>query len=331
MRGICPNCEKEQELEKVQGEEVVKVRSDSITVPAEYYRCRVCGDEFEDPGSSDDLLERAYREYRRRHGMIQPEEIKEVRKKYGLTQHEMAKLLGWGLATLSRYENGALQDEAHDKILRLVQEPRNLIKLIRETPDALTETRREELVTNLKVSEEAAYSFLRLYEERFGSYKPDIFSGYRTLDLQKLINVILFFCMEGLLKTLLNKVLFYSDFKHFKDHSVSITGERYARIPFGPAPDKWQHLFTLLIDERELECEEVFYNDDLSGERLKSARKPDLSLFSHSEFLVMASVKDHFKGWGARRISEFSHNERGYKETQNGHLISYAYANDLQI
>ena len=42
-----------------------------------------------------------------------------------------------------------------------------------------------------------ACSFERLFEERFGQYAPDEFSGYRKLDSQKLFNVILFFSMEA--------------------------------------------------------------------------------------------------------------------------------------
>jgi putative zinc finger/helix-turn-helix YgiT family protein len=331
MRGICPNCEKEQDLDLIQSQEEIEVRGELISVSAKYYRCRTCGDEFEDPGSNDDPLDKAYREYRSRHGMLQPEDIRSLRKKYGLTQHEFAKLLGWGLATLSRYENGALQDEAHDKTLRLALEPKNLMLLVKETPDGLSREREEKLTAKLKASEEATCSLERVYEERFGTYKPDILSGYKTLDLQKLFNAIIFFCMEGLWKTVLNKEIFYADFKHFKGFSNSITGARYVRVPLGPVPDKWQYFFTLLIEDGVLESEEIFYDENISGERLTSIRKPDLSIFGNSELLTMSFVKEHFKGWTAKRISEFSHNEKGYKETPHRHLISYEYADDLQI
>jgi hypothetical protein len=142
---------------------------------------------------------------------------------------------------------------------------------------------------------------------------------------------ILFFCAEGLLKTALNKVLFYSDFKHFKDHSLSITGTRYARIPFGPAPDKWQHFFIMMVEDGALGAEEIFYDENVSGEKLISTRKPDLNVFSSSELLILTSVKEHFKGWTAKKISDFSHQERGYIETPNGHLIPYSYSEYLKL
>jgi putative zinc finger/helix-turn-helix YgiT family protein len=135
MRGICPNCEKERELELVRRGESIEIRGEPIDVEMVYYKCLTCGEEFEDPRSDYDPLDKAYREYRRRHRLTQPEEIKSFRKKYGLTQHEMSSLLGWGYATLNRYENGALQSEAHEKTLRLIMDnPHNFLKLIEESP-----------------------------------------------------------------------------------------------------------------------------------------------------------------------------------------------------
>jgi len=331
MRGICPNCEKERDLELIRTTEDVEVRGEHIEVGVEYYKCLSCGEEFEDPYSDDDPLDKAYKEYRRRHGMIQPEEIRSLRKRYGLTQNEMAKLLGWGATTLSRYENGALQDEAHEKTLHLIMEPRNLLTLIEKTPDALLQAKRQHLMEELCAAEQEAYSFERIYEERFGRYEADELSGYRMLDLARLFNAILFFCKEGVLKTVLNKLLFYSDFKHFKEYAVSITGSRYARISFGPAPDKWQHYFTLLIEERALRVDEIFYGEDVTGEKFTSERSPDLNIFSVTELITLASVKRYFEGWTAKRISDFSHNEKGYRETPDGRPISYSYAEELRM
>lgn len=331
MKGICPNCEKERDLELIRTTEDVEVRGEHIEVDVEYYKCLSCGEEFEDPHSDDDPLDKAYREYRKRHHMVQPEEIRSMRKRYGLTQNEMAKLLGWGATTLSRYENGALQDEAHEKTLRLAMEPRNLLTLIEDTPDALLEGKRQHLTEGLRTAEQEAYSFERIYEERFGRYEADELSGYRVLDLAKLFNAILFFCKGGVLKTVLNKLLFYSDFKHFKDYAISITGSRYAKIPFGPAPDKWQHYFALLIEEGALGEDEIFYDEDVTGEKLTSEQSPDLNIFSETELIILASIKKHFQEWTAKRISDFSHTEKGYKETQQGRLISYKYAEELQI
>jgi putative zinc finger/helix-turn-helix YgiT family protein len=331
MKDICPACEKETDLELIRTRETIKVHGEPIEVDVEYYKCLSCGEQFEDPGAEKDPLAEAYREYRRRHGMVQPEEIRTFRKRYGLTQQELSTLLGWGGATLSRYENGALQDETHEKMIRLVMEPGNLKTIIERASQALTDEKRIRLIKELQAEEEEAFSFERIYEERFGNYELDEYSGYRKLDLAKLFNAILFFCKEGVLKTKLNKLLFYADFKHFKDYSVSITGARYARVPFGPAPDKFAHYFATLADSDQIHVEEVAFTEEIVGEKFMADKNPDLSLFSDSELKVMLQVKEFFAGYNAKQITDFSHEEKGFRETLNGKLISYVFAEDLKI
>jgi putative zinc finger/helix-turn-helix YgiT family protein len=330
MKGICPNCEKETELELVHRVEDIKVRGEAIKVEVKYYKCKNCGEEFEDPRSDEDPLDKAYREYRRRYGMMQPEEVRDFRKKFGLTQYEMSRLLGWGGATLSRYENGALQDETHEKALRLAMDPRNLLKLIEGTLDVLSEEKRDRLIKELSAAEEETCSLERVYEERFGKYEATELSGYRKLDLAKLFNAILYFCKGGVLKTKLNKLLFYADFKHFKDYAVSITGVRYAHIPFGPAPDKYALYFATLIENGAIKVEEDVIGEFI-GEEFISVKEPDFSLFSDSELKILATVKEYFKDFTANRITDFSHDEKGYKETAQGDTISYEYANELKL
>jgi len=332
MKGICPSCEEERELTFVRNIENIEVRGELIDVEMEYYKCMTCGEEFEGPHSDYDPLDNAYREYRRRHGLTQPEGIKSFRKKYGLTQHEMSNLLGWGYATLSRYENGALQNEAHEKFLQLVMnDPHNLLRLVKETPDALDKEKRERLIKELEVEEEEAYSFQRIYEERFGKYEADELSGYRKLNLAKLFNEILFFCKGGVFKTKLNKLLFYADFKHFKEYTVSITGTRYAHIPFGPAPDEYAYYFATLVENNFIEIEEIRFSSEAIGEKFISIKEPDLSVFSESELKILATIKEFFKNLTAGEITDFSHDEKGYKETQTGQIISYEYADELQL
>ena len=128
MNGFCPNCEKIAPLELVRKGEEFNVRGEVIIVDVEYYHCLECGEEFEDSKTSIDSYDVAYREYRLRKGLLQPEEIRKLRNQRGLTQKEFSDLLGIGIATLNRYENGALQSEAHDRSIKLVMEPRKFFK-----------------------------------------------------------------------------------------------------------------------------------------------------------------------------------------------------------
>lgn len=329
MKGICPNCEQETNIEPIRARETVEVRGEPIEIDAEYVTCNECGVDFENTRGPD-ALSLAYREYRRRHDMLQPENLRNWRKQQGLTQKELSDLLGWGSVTLSRYENGALQVEAHEKMLRLVMDPRNLIALIEETPDALPDEKRERLLAELTAADDEASSFERIFEERFAGYPPDEFSGFRTLDVHKLFNAILLFSSGGELKTKLNKLLFYADFKHFKEYAISITGARYVHLQYGPVPDNYDYYFAELERENALGLVEVEFGE-YTGFKCSAIGDPDLEVFSKSELDVLEATKEHFSRLGSAEIMRASHKEAGYASTEEGERISYLYAEALSI
>lgn len=331
MKGVCPGCEKITELEHIITTEEFNIRGELISVKSQYYKCKECGEEFEDPGSKDDPLDKAYREYRRKRGMVQPEEIREMRKRYSLTQKELSNLIGWGGATLSRYENGALQDEAHDRVLQLIKKPENMHRLILENGSFLLEEKRQRLLEKLTSAVEETCSFPNIFEDRFGKYEPSIESGYNKLNLNKLFNIIKFFTKDGVFKSKLCKLIFYADFKHFKDYAVSITGVKYAHANHGPVPDNFEHYFaTLIHDEKAVRVEEIEFKEYL-GEKYFSDDEPDLNVFSEDELEILIYVKKYFKDHTATQIREYSHDEKGYKETRVGEIISYEYASHLKI
>jgi putative zinc finger/helix-turn-helix YgiT family protein len=333
MRGVCPTCEKETELAFISHVEDIPVRGEDIPVHVEYLKCVECDTEFDDPNSSYDALDAAYRIYRNRHSMVQPEAIKQFREQFGFTQVELANLLGLGGATLSRYENGALQDEVHNTLITLAMQPANLLEMIEEKPGVLADAKREKLLALLhEMTDEHERPFASIYEARFGSYTPNILSGYQPLNVTKLLNAMVYFCKgEFIPKTKLNKLLFYADFKHYKEYAVSITGAHYAHLPYGPAPDNYEYyLATLLHDDKAIIKEERAFNDYV-GEYLIAATDPDLNLFGTTELMILASVKEFFSTFTAKGISDFSHEEQGYQATHDGDLISFQYAKSLKI
>ena len=334
VRGLCSNCEKETRLELVTKEEVIRVRNKPIKIELQYLRCAECGDEVFDPGLNVDPFSLAYRKYRKEYGFLQPEEIREWRKANKLTQGELAKLLGVGGATISRYENGALQDPSHEKLLRLAMNPSNLLQLVEQSEGVFTESKKRRLIEGLEQVQAGGNSIDSTIMVSLGNYEPNEYSGYRRLDLEKLYSAILFFCKEGVLKTKLNKLLFYADFKHYKGYAISITGARYAHIPFGPAPDNYEIYYGALFSQKAIQFIEEIYpakrgGEPVVGEIIKAVKKPDLSLFAASELRIMASVQEDFEKYNAREITDLSHKEVGYQETEDGGTISYDYAKKL--
>jgi len=333
MKRKCPICEKEGKTEIIKKRETLNIRGENIEVDMEIHRCESCGEEILRTDTRYDPFEQAYRIYRKKNCMLQPEEIKAIRKKYGLTQTEFSKILGWGLSTLSRYENGALQDEAHDKILRLIAEPRNLLKLISQSPNALDEDKKRQIVRGLEKEELESFSFENLYDDLFARIPADENSGFKKLDINKVLNGILFFCKNGEFKTKVNKLLFYVDFKHYRDYTTSIFGLRYAHGFYGPVPDKYEFYYAALIEKGSLNAREYSCDcaPDIIGENLISMKDPDLSIFSETELMELAFIRKYFKDFTSTKIKNYSHKERGYQDTLDGDIISYDYAKYLRL
>jgi putative zinc finger/helix-turn-helix YgiT family protein len=145
IEGLCTNCEEKTEQEIITKEQIINVKNEPIKVQAYYLKCKKCGDEVYDT-TEKDPFNTAYRKYREIHGMLQPEQIKDLREKCGLSQAELAKVLGLGVATISRYENGALQDTAHDNLLKLAMDPFNFSQLLEKYKDLFSKKREKPFV-----------------------------------------------------------------------------------------------------------------------------------------------------------------------------------------
>ena len=331
MKAFCPNCEKETQQILVKRTENVNVRGELIPVEFEYFHCDECNESYEIQLPDYDPLVAAYREYRERRGLLQPEKIKELRKELGLSQKVFSKILGVGIATLNRYENGALQSEAHDQVIRLSVQPENLIRILEEKSYLFSKNEMNSLLMHLQKGSDDGADVLGKAIDSYGSYSPSNLSGNIRFDVNKFIQAIKFYCYDDhVVKTKLMKLMFYADFKHFKDYGISISGARYAHANFGPVPDKFDTWLTALTEWlNEVSREERLFGDYL-GEVFTSD-EPDWSVFSTSDLASLAYVKERFANMNAREIRDFSHIEIGYQTTKNGELISYDLAENLQI
>ena len=298
------------------------------------FKCPKCGEEFVDL-SQPDPFKAAYELYRTRHKLLQPEEIRAFRRRYQLTQAELAGILGLGGATLSRYETGKLQDETHDTLLRLAMEPENLHNLAASC-DTLPSARKTHLLAAIEQSCDCVSPLERCLGLASARQEPDEFTGYRRFAKDQFVNAILLFAQEGVMKTKLNKLLFYADFLHFRDFAVSITAARYARSPFGPAPEDYSLFFALLSRQLQITVEEVQFrgyegDSDVTGERYSAEIPSNHEVFSEVELETLLFVRRHFRSYGAGRISDYSHEEEGYVRTAPGDWISYEHASGLRL
>lgn len=122
--------------------------------------------------------------------------------------------------------------------------------------------------------------------------------------------------------TMLNKVLFYSDFWHYADTGVPITGAVYQRLRNGPAPPRLLPVQAELIRNGEARLRQVGMGRFVQ-KRLIADRAPDLSVFTAAEIAYVQNVIDECKEHSATAISHISHTMPAWKITRPGETIPY--------
>ncbi len=109
----------------------------------EYEEYYVVDDNGEEIFNRDVEIEndrRLYDIYKKKNNLLTNEEIKQIRKKYGLTQKEYAKVIGVGEITIHRFEKGAIQTEAVDSIMKLSNNPDNMALLLLQNHQKIGES-----------------------------------------------------------------------------------------------------------------------------------------------------------------------------------------------
>ncbi len=106
--------------------------------------------------------------------------------------------------------------------------------------------------------------------------------------------------------TVLNKVLFFSDFFAYRFLGMPITGASYQKLDYGPAPRRLlPEQAQLFADERAMIVERT--RGGQRQKRLVALDKPDLDLFTGPEIDLVNQVITLLRGQGAVRVSRVSH------------------------
>jgi putative zinc finger/helix-turn-helix YgiT family protein len=337
MKGaFCPNCEEYTKATLGVEREVYPVRGEPIEIEAEIVTCQKCGMKIFDEERDSRNLEKAYNLYRGKHNLLSPAEILTIREKYGLSQRALSRLLGLGEITIHRYESGAIQDNAHDSLLRLIENPQNMQKFLKVNRNKLppyTAARLEKRIASF-LQEDKEQAFQTSLERLVSHQYMDLTSGFKEYDLEKFKNMILYLVkrLDGVLKVKLNKLLWYCDFLNFKETSVSITGAQYVRLKYGQVPDNYERIIGIMQPEL-LDKDEIPFNtaEGIVGEEFTALVEPDESIFSEKEIKVMNFVTDTFRNDTSTNIMNKAHQEAAYLKCEDGDIISYEYARELSL
>jgi hypothetical protein len=122
--------------------------------------------------------------------------------------------------------------------------------------------------------------------------------------------------------TKLNKILFYSDFIAYAKLGKSITGEKYQKLPKGPAPK----YLVPVREQMRLRGDIVCYSiDTLVGpqHRIAPLRSANIKKFTSEQISIIDEVMNVLRNKDADEVSELSHDFIGWKIVKDGEEIPY--------
>ena len=332
----CPLCDKTHEIEERKRTTTIIIKGEEVTYEERFYFCANSDEdenEFETGAMTNENLLNARNAYRVKMGLLTSDEIVAIREGYGLSQVDLAKLLGWGEATISRYESKAIQDEAYDTMLRLIKDnPLQALEFLKKNSEKFSMVKRLEIRAKI-VEKLDSYGKEFLTRQTFeGEYanfeEPSDSNGFTMLDIDKIEAMISYIAenVNNLYKVKLMKMLWYSDVISFGNNGHSMTGMVYRHEAMGALPVGHYSLMNLenLNVKEEMSCN---YDTML---HVYPAPNMDYSVLTDGEKAILDKVIIKFKDYKAKDIVDYMHDERAYKETKNGDIIPFSMAKEIR-
>lgn len=116
----------------------------------EYYVVDENGEEIFNRYVEIENDKKLYDIYKSENNLLTINEIKKIRQKYGLTQKEYALVVGLGEITVHRFENGSIQTDAADAIMKLSNDPDNMLFLLMQNKNDISESLYNSLLDRIK-------------------------------------------------------------------------------------------------------------------------------------------------------------------------------------
>ena len=332
----CPLCGKTHEVEERKRFATLIVKGEEVTYEERFYFCANADEnenEFETGTMTNTNLLNARNAYRVKRGLLTSDEIVAIRENYGLSQVDLARLLGWGEATISRYESKAIQDEAYDTMLRLIKDnPLIALEFLKKNASKFTAPKRVEIrakiVENLD-SYGKEYLTRQAFEGEYADFEePSDANGFAALDVDKIEAIISYIAekITNLFKVKLMKMLWYVDSLSCKRYGHAMTGMVYRHNTMGALPVG--HYSLMNLENLNIQEEESYNYDSML--HVYPTNGMDYSVLSKDEKKIIDKVIKKFKNYKAKDIVEYMHEEKAYIETKPGDIIPFSLAKEIR-
>lgn len=113
-----------------------KYRDEVVEIQTTLFRCDSCKEGFVTPQQMREHVRAVKNEVRKRHGLLSPERVVEIRQKLKLTQSDLESALGTGPKMVVRWESGkVIQSRGHDTMLRLLEREPSILKSLKQVQE----------------------------------------------------------------------------------------------------------------------------------------------------------------------------------------------------
>ena len=123
-------------------------------------------------------------------------------------------------------------------------------------------------------------------------------------------------------ETVLNKLLYFSDFNYYELYEEHLSGATYRKFTKGPVPKEINDILKEMVDEGKLQAFNVKYFG-YSQKRYFPLIASDKRVFNGAEIEVIDMVIDRLSNMSASEISDYSHGDMPWKASTDRQVIDY--------
>jgi uncharacterized phage-associated protein len=122
-------------------------------------------------------------------------------------------------------------------------------------------------------------------------------------------------------KTVLWKLLYFSDFNYYKNNFEAISNEEYRKLEHGPAPKHFDKILQQLVNEKKVDYQES--KEDFDKWTFKSLVNPELKFLEKKEVDAIDKVIQKLGHCKGQELSNLSHEDNPWKASKINEIIDY--------
>jgi hypothetical protein len=123
-------------------------------------------------------------------------------------------------------------------------------------------------------------------------------------------------------RTVLYKLLYFSDFNYYEINEEPITGETYVKKPRGPVPVHFIDATVELKNEGKIQIHKEEHASHFRYKYLSNSN-PDISLLKDDELELIDEVINKLSDFYSNEISEYSHGDLPWRLAKNDKELNY--------